>query len=162
MEPAILAEDVIVADMNYYHSTEVKVGDIVVFRYPRDPRVLYIKRCVALSGQTFEIRDGLTYLNGSRSLPTLLIKRGSQMMKPADFKDPRISPPGSGNEDQYGPVTVPEGQLFMLGDYRDNSLDSRYFGFVDRNAVVGKAAYVYWSSDFSNVGKTLQWQNNGN
>jgi signal peptidase I len=50
----------------------------------------------------------------------------------------------------------------MLGDYRDNSLDSRFFGFVDRSAIVGKAVYVYWSNDFSRVGTSLQGQNNAN
>ena len=162
MEPAIEARDYIVADMNYYNSHDVRAGDIVVFRHPNDPHQPYVKRCIALGGQTVEIRNGLAFVDGNRSLPTLLLKRRDQMIKPRDFKDPRIYPPDSGNEDQYGPVTIPEGKLFVLGDYRDNSLDSRYFGFVDRNAVVGKAEYVYWSSDCSRVGSSLQWQNSGN
>ena len=162
MEPAIEAGDYIMADMNHYNSHGVKAGDIVVFYHPEDPRQPYVKRCIALGGETVEIRDGLAFVDGNRSLPTLFLKRGSQSIKPRDFKDPRIYPPDSGNEDQYGPVTIPEGKLFMLGDYRDNSLDSRYFGFVDRSAVVGKAVYVYWSNDLSRVGKSLQWQNNDN
>ncbi len=155
MEPAIEAGDYIIVDMDYYRRNDVRAGDIVVFQSPNDPANLYIKRCIALGGQTVEIRNGLAFVNGQRSLPSLLLRRVSKI-KPRDFKDPRIYPVDAGNEDQYGPVTIPESQLFMLGVNRDNSLDSRYFGFVDRDAVLGRAAYVSWSHDFSRVGKTFQ------
>jgi signal peptidase I len=121
-----------------------------------------VKRCIAPGDQTVEIRDGLVYVDGNPSVPTLLLTRGSQIFKSRDLKDRRIYPPDSGNEDQYGPVTIPEGKLFMLGDCRDNSLDRGYFGSIDRIALVGKAAYVCWSNDLSRVGYALQWQNNGN
>ena len=156
MEPAIQAEEYIVADTDYYDDHDVKVGDIIVFRNPNDPRLLNVKRCIALGGQTVGIRDGIAYVDGDLSLPSLLLKRATQRIIPRGVQDPRIYPLGAGNEDQYGPVTVPEGQLFLLGDYRDNSLDSRFFGFIGSDAVVGKVAYIYWSNDFNRVGRIEQ------
>ncbi len=156
MEPAIEAGDRIVVDVDYYRSHEPAAGDVIAFRNPNDPQEIYLKRCIAVGGQTVEIRDGLAYVDSSRSLPSLFIKRMTQEVRPRDFHDPRITPPGAGNEDQYGPVTVPAGEFFALGDFRDNSLDSRFFGFVDRTAIVGKAAYVYWSDDPGRIGASVK------
>jgi signal peptidase I len=92
MEPAIEAGDYIMADVDHYNSHDVKAGDIVVFRHPKDPHQLFVKRCITLGGATVEIRDGVAYVDGNRSLPTLLLKRGSQDTKPRDFKRPTNLP----------------------------------------------------------------------
>lgn len=108
-------------------------NDIVVFRFPKNPDVDYIKRVIAVAGDTVEIRNKIIYING----------------KPYDdkygtFIDPFIRPPGD-KRDNLGPFTVPEGSLFVMGDNRDNSNDSRFWGYVDLEAVRGKAFIIYWS-----------------
>ncbi len=126
---------------------EPKPNDILVFRYPNDQRINYIKRCVAVGGQTIEIRNKVVYVDGEAiSLPpdgkltdTRVIPRGIQM--------PQIVPRGMGNKDNYGPVTVPEGHYMMLGDNRDNSADSRFWGFLPERLVLGKAMIIYFSWD---------------
>jgi len=106
-----------------------QVGDIVVFRYPRDPSVDYIKRIVGVPGDTLEMRNRQLYRNGAR------------------VEEPyaRSTQPSSYERDNFTPITVPPGKYFMLGDNRDESYDSRFWGFVDRNAIRGKAWRIYWS-----------------
>jgi signal peptidase I len=113
-----------------------KPGDIIVFKYPRDTRKDYIKRCVATEGQTVEIRNKRVYVDGVlREEP--FVKHTDPLTRPGDVRD------------YLGPVVVPPGQLFMMGDNRDNSSDSRYWGFLDRNLIKGKALFIYWSWDTS-------------
>jgi signal peptidase I len=156
MEPTIAAGDYVVVDRNYYRNEALRAGDVIVFHYPPDPRMLNMKRCVALEGQTVEIRDAVVYVDGQRFMSSLVVKRTSTQVQPADLKDPKVVPPGAGNEDQYGPVLVPPGHFFALGDYRDNSFDSRFFGFVPKDGIVGKVLYVYWSEDFGRIGTNVR------
>lgn len=113
-----------------------KPNDIVVFKFPRDPKLDYIKRVIAVAGDTVEIRDKKISING----------------KPFEdlhgvHSDPRILPASSSPRDTFGPVTVPEDHIFVMGDNRDNSFDGRFWGFVDLKAVRGKAFIIYWSWD---------------
>jgi signal peptidase I len=115
---------------------EPKPGDIIVFRYPDDPARDFIKRCVAVAGQTVEIRDKVLYVNGdAREEPY------------AVHKDPRVLPRATSTRDNFGPYVVPQGHLFMMGDNRDNSHDSRFWGALPRRLVKGKAMFLYWSWD---------------
>lgn len=110
--------------------SDPEFGDIIVFEYPKDPSKDFIKRCIGLPGDTIEVRDNQVIRNG----------------EPVD--EPYVSGlPGSGGfmARDFGPVAVPEGKYFMLGDNRNNSQDSRFWGFVDRQAMVGKAWRIYWS-----------------
>jgi signal peptidase I len=128
---------------------EPRSGDVIVFKFPPDPMVDYIKRCVAVAGQTVEIRDKVVYVDG---------KPFSEIIDPAGlkFEDPEIIPrdkgygsvypKNAGSRDNYGPVKVPEGFLFAMGDNRDRSYDSRQWGFIPREYVIGKALMVYWST----------------
>ena len=115
-------------------------GDIIVFKYPEDPDRDFIKRIIGLPGETIELKAKKVFING----------------KPLD--EPYVhflQPPSSGSEfhevtsfdvrERYGPVTVPAGQYFVMGDNRDNSQDSRYWGFLPRDYVKGKALVIYWS-----------------
>jgi signal peptidase I len=120
---------------------EPKRGDIVVFKYPQDPSLDYIKRVVAVGGETVEIKNKKIFINGE-----LLADDHGQ------FKDEEIHSPSRDSRDNYGPLTVPNGKLFVMGDNRDNSYDSRFWGFVDLEAVRGKAFILYWSWD---VNKSL-------
>ncbi|HSQ00404.1 MAG TPA: signal peptidase I [Candidatus Dormibacteraeota bacterium] len=120
---------------------EPQPGDVVVFAGPHDtgPKDValdYVKRVAAVGGELVEMRDGQLIVDGSpRLFP------GTAVRHPA---------PGSQlpvRTDNFGPVPVPGGKLFMLGDSRDRSIDSRVFGFVDVNDVRGKAGAIYWSMD---------------
>jgi signal peptidase I len=118
----------------------IKRGDVLVFKYPVEPDRDFIKRVIGLPGDTVELREKKVYING----------------KPLD--EPYVhflQPPGGESElhevtsfdvrERYGPVTVPANQYFMMGDNRDNSQDSRYWGFMPRENVKGKALLIYWS-----------------
>ena len=110
-------------------------GDIIVFKYPQDPGRDFIKRVIGVPGDVIEIREKVVYRNGV-ALDEDYVVHG----------DPRIRPPGE-PRDSMGPVTVPEGKYFVMGDNRDYSLDSRFWGFVDRGLIRGKALVLYWSWD---------------
>jgi signal peptidase I len=122
-------------------------GDILVFRYPLDTRVNYIKRCVAEGGQTVEIRDKQLYVDGELQPLPPEGKYTDPYVLPADLQMRHIVPRGAGNKDNYGPVRVPEGHYFMMGDNRDNSADSRYWGFLPEDLVLGRAEIIYFSWD---------------
>lgn len=140
-------------------------GDIIVFKYPRDESLDYIKRCVALPGDTVEIRNKVLYVNGNR-VPDPPLARHTSSTYPPNKIEFGIYPPGAGNRDNYGPVVVPEGHYFMLGDNRDNSLDSRYWGFLPEENILGKAMIIYFSWDkdvpFYNIFKKIRWSRIGN
>ena len=121
--------------------TDVRRGEIVVFKYPEDPERDFIKRVIGLPGETLELRDKRVYING-----TMLDEPYVHFLEP----------PGTANAHEftafdvktaYGPVTIPPGHFFMMGDNRDNSQDSRYWGFLPAPYVKGKALVVYWSYD---------------
>ncbi len=108
-------------------------GDIIVFRYPQDPSQDYIKRCVAVGGDTVEYRDKVLYINGERQIePYVKHADGERIVQ---------------GRDNFGPIVVPEGKYFMMGDNRDRSSDSRYWGFLDHDLIRGKALFIYWSWD---------------
>ena len=113
-------------------------GDIVVFKYPEEPERDFIKRVIGLPGDTVELKQKRVYINGTR-----LDESYVQYFSPPE----ESSPDDSDVRVQYGPVTVPADHYFMMGDNRDNSQDSRYWGFMPRNYVKGKALFVYWSFD---------------
>ncbi|MFC2170755.1 signal peptidase I [Calditrichota bacterium] len=124
-----------------------KPGDILVFRYPHNQRINYIKRCVAIGGQTVELKNKKLFVDGEEvSLPQDG-KFADPRIIPKGIKMPQIMPHGAGNKDNYGPVTVPEGYYMMMGDNRDNSADSRFWGFLDKRLVLGKALVIYFSWD---------------
>ncbi len=112
-------------------------GDVIVFKYPKNPKLDFIKRCIAVSGDTLEIKGKVLYINGEK-VPDPY----------AAFLSDQRSPVLEGR-DNFGPITVPEGKVFVMGDNRDNSNDSRFWGFVDLSEVKGKAMVIYWSWDRS-------------
>jgi len=122
-------------------------GDILVFRYPLNKRLNYIKRCIAVGGQTVEIRDKVLFVDGEKIPLPPEGKFTDPRIIPEHIQMHQIVPPGAGNKDNYGPVTVPEGHYMMMGDNRDNSADSRFWGFLPEELVLGRALIIYFSFD---------------
>jgi signal peptidase I len=133
----------------------IRRGDILVFKYPEDPDRDFIKRTIGLPGETVQLKNKKVYING----------------KPLDEPYVRfLLPPSEVNEgdadftnfdvrENYGPVTVPPDHYFMMGDNRDNSQDSRYWGFMPRDYVKGKALFVYFSfgEDQPGLFSNIRW-----
>jgi signal peptidase I len=116
-----------------------KPGDIVIFKPPINPNINYIKRCIAIEGQTVEIRNKQLYVDG-KLVP---------MPPEGKHDDPSMIPymegVQGGRRDNMPLIKVPPGKMFMMGDNRDNSFDSRFWGFLDRDKVMGRALMIHWS-----------------
>ena len=111
-------------------------GDIIVFKYPEDPSKDFIKRVAAAEGDVIESKNKIIYVNGNK------------VNEPyARHTDSSMRPMGIEPRDNFGPVIVPKNKYFVMGDNRDQSYDSRYWGYVDIKAVKGKALILYWSWD---------------
>ena len=125
--------------------------DIVVFIYPEDPSKDFIKRVVGVEGDVVEMKNKVLYVNGKRLVGDYAI-----------HTDPRIFAVGPSElirRDNFGPVTVPKESLFVMGDNRDNSHDSRFWGFVPLSSVKGKAFIIYFSWDGRD--KSVRWSRIG-
>lgn len=129
MEPTLQIGDRILVSKFIYRFAPIRRGDVIVFRYPLNPGKDFVKRVVALPGERVELKDGVVLING-RAIP-------EQYPTALPESDRACT-------SNYGPVTVPPNKLFVLGDNRCNSEDSRYFGFVPVENVVGKAFLIYW------------------
>jgi len=133
------------------HFGSVHRADVVVFVFPLDPTKDFIKRVIGIPGDTVAVKNGVVYLNG-QPMPD---PHGHYDVAAQDRS--RLSP-----RDNFGPVTVPNGKLFMMGDNRDHSYDSRFWGFVDFNSVEGRAMIIYWSWDSdSNKVFPIRWSRFG-
>ena len=129
--------------------SEPKRGDMVVFIYPEDRSKDFVKRVIGIGGDNIEIRNKKIYLNGLPYNDNYGV-----------YTDDMIIPGTAQPRDNFGPATVPPGSIFVMGDNRDQSYDSRFWGFVDLRDVLGKAFIIYWSwnSDEHNV----RWSRFGN
>jgi signal peptidase I len=129
-------------NIKFFQYKKPKRGDIIVFIFPKDRSKDYIKRVIATEGEKVEIIRNKIYINDN-----LMDDPWGQ------FKMPR------GSMEDYGPVKIPEGSLFVMGDNRDNSQDSRYWGFVNiNNDVIGNAFIIYYSGpNFLEIWKIWRW-----
>jgi signal peptidase I len=161
MEPTLLVGDYLLVNRLSYvmkvpftdivllNLGEPKRGDTIVFRYPVDHTKDFIKRVVAREGDTVEIREKVVYVNGLKT------EDGN-----ARFADPNIIPGNLSERDNFGPVIVPKGSYFAMGDNRDNSLDSRFWGFVKKDELIGRAIILYFSWDGRSEGllHRIRWE----
>ncbi|PKN77419.1 MAG: signal peptidase I [Deltaproteobacteria bacterium HGW-Deltaproteobacteria-10] len=129
--------------------TDPQRGDIVVFIYPNDRSKDFIKRVIGVAGDTIEIKNKKIFLNGKEYTDSYGI-----------YSDSITYPAAMQPRDNFGPVTVPAASLFVMGDNRDESADSRFWGFVDLKDVEGKAFVIYWS--WNSEDHSLRWQRLGN
>ncbi len=143
MEDTLLIGDFLIANKFVYGAriplvnwrlpaiSDPEPGDIVIFKWPGDKKTNYIKRCVAVEGQTVEVKNKVLYIDGK------------------EFPNPPHSKftkkPGHSQMDNFGPIVVPRDCFFMMGDNRDNSYDSRYWGPVHRDLILGEALFIHWS-----------------
>jgi signal peptidase I len=118
----------------------IKRGDVIVFKYPVEPDRDFIKRVIGLPGETVELKDKKVYINGKPLEETYV-----HFLQPPSGQSAFHEETGFDVRERYGPVTVPANQYFVMGDNRDNSQDSRYWGFLPRDYVKGKALLIYWS-----------------
>lgn len=156
MKPTLLVGDFILVNKLVYRFSEPKRGDIVVFKYPIDPNIDFIKRIVALPGEEVEVRNNQVFING-KPLPLIEVGRGEENgVRKVIYEE--VLPEGIKHKVQFyedfpfskrdfGPVVVPPNHYFVMGDNRDNSEDSRYWGFLPRENIVGKAFVIYFSGD---------------
>ncbi len=124
-------------------------GDIIIFKFPGNPEINYIKRCIAGPGQTVEIRNKRVYVDGELVRDPVDSKHTDKYIKPRSAID--------GARDNFGPVTVPDGQYFMMGDNRDRSYDSRFWGFVPRENILGEAMIVHFSWAPDSTAPEVDW-----
>ncbi|HHI03164.1 MAG: signal peptidase I [Candidatus Zixiibacteriota bacterium] len=135
MEDALFEGDYIFVNKLAYSYGEPAVGDIIVFKFPLNPTRDYIKRIIALPGQTVEVIDKIIYVDNQLA----------EIFPNVTYNDPKIMAAQLSVRDNFGPVQVPENQYFVMGDNRDDSQDSRFWGFLPRENIKGKALFVYWS-----------------
>jgi signal peptidase I len=122
-------------------------GDVVVFKYPEDPERDFIKRIVGMPGETIEIQGTQVLINGTAiAQPFAHFLLPHDPAAPLNEGDPR---------ERFGPVTVPAGHYFAMGDNRDNSQDSRYWGFLPAHFIKGRALMIYWSFDGGEGGSAV-------
>jgi signal peptidase I len=146
--------DIPFTNINLFHMPGLrnpKRGDVIVFKYPEDPKRDFIKRVIGIGGDVVMEKDRNVYVNG-RKLVEPYIQHVDNEIKSGQFD----------RRDNFGPIVVPKGSVFVMGDNRDQSYDSRYWGFVDDLEVKGKAIVIYWSwnSDkswprFNRIGKLI-------
>ncbi|MFQ5701769.1 MAG: signal peptidase I [Acidobacteriota bacterium] len=169
MIPTLLIGDYIMVNKFIYAPTrtpierallpvrDIKRGDIVVFKYPEEPEKDYIKRVIGLPGEFLEVRDKTVYINGSpleekykahesdlKPESWAKVKEGKLALSAAEHTDHRWRR-ALGNGVDFPPMLIPEGHYFCMGDNRDNSKDSRYWGTVPRENIKGKAFIIWWS-----------------
>lgn len=128
MRPTLQHEERLVVSKFIYKLRPPERGEVLIFRYPRDPSRDFIKRVIAIGGDTLEIKDGRVYVNGQMQREDYILEK---------------------TRTEYPKVTIPEGTVFVMGDNRNNSDDSRYadVGFVPFDLIKGKALLIFWPLD---------------
>ena len=130
-------------------------GDLVIFEFPRDESRDFIKRCIAIEGQTVEIKNKIVYVDGKRFENPEGVKH----------EDPRVEDKQHSPRDNYGPRTVPPGHFFAMGDNRDSSYDSRFWGMVSMEKVKAHPLFIYYSWDSQkplwNIFEKIRWSRLG-
>lgn len=131
MEPTILVGDRVFSEKISYYEGDVQPGDVVTFDDPEMPSRTLIKRCIATGGQTVNLVDGVVYVDGEELVEPYAQGLSYPLIPAVDVTV------------EY-PYTVPDGYLWVMGDNRGNSADSRYFGAIPESSIFGRACFTYW------------------
>jgi len=151
MQPTLLKGDYIMVNLKYFKTKDLQRGDLVIFKYPKEPSKDFLKRVIAMEGDKLEIKNKQVYINDKPITEDYKIHLDSMVISKKDD-----SPYYDSMRDNFGPEHVPSDHCFVLGDNRDRSLDSRYWGYLPLHNIKGKAAYVYWSKDILRIGMKLK------
>ena len=146
MMPRVANNERLVINKFIYHFTSVNRGDVVVFHYPLNPYISFIKRVIGLPGDRIEVRQKKVFVNGKP-----LSEPYVQYLQPFVTDEP--------TRDVLKEIVVPPGDYFVMGDNRDDSYDSRFWGFVRENKILGKAEIIYWS--WNNVSHSVRFSRIG-
>ncbi len=156
MKPTLLVGDFILVNKLVYKLSEPQRGDIVVFKWPANPQIDFIKRIIGMPGDTIEVRGSKVFING-QEVPLRFIKKVQEdgvdkliyeetLPNGVKYKIALYENPIIPRRDAYY-AKIPDGYYFVMGDNRDNSKDSRYWGLLPRENIVGKAFVIYFSGD---------------
>jgi signal peptidase I len=146
MVDTLLVKDRVLVNRVVYHLRDVERGDIVVFRWPEDRDFVFIKRVMGLPGDTLQAKDGLLYVNGvAQDEP--YVHTTSGVTDPTEPAPPIAGTTMSDPWSLSAEYTVPQGSYFMMGDNRTNSDDSRVWGPVPEDDIIGAAFFIYWPLD---------------
>jgi signal peptidase I len=148
MMPSLLIGDHLLVNKQTYKKNSPKRGDIIIFDFPEDTSKTFIRRVVGIGGDVIEIRNKQLYINGKQYSENYVM-----------YADSKSLPKNSHPIDDYGPTAIPEDSFFVLGDNRNSSYDSRYWGFLTADKIKGKAATIYWSWDKAN--NRVRWDRIG-
>lgn len=156
MVPTLMSGDRFIVDKHLTARTELARGDIIVFLYPVDKAKTFVKRLVGLPGDRVRTEGTELYINGEKIQHSIIKVEGDVTVMSEELNHHHYTvqymPYRSYPDQEY---VVPEGQLFVMGDNRDNSTDGREWGFLPMEDVLGEAAYIYWSPDHSRIGQSL-------
>jgi len=141
MEPTLLIGDYLIIDSAYFKKNELQRRELVICQNPKDPTKDFIKRIIALAGEKIEIKNKQVYINDEVLAESYVVHNDVN-------SDVAI-------RDNFGPEVVPLNHCFVLGDNRDNSMDSRWWGSIPLANIKGKPLYIYWAKDKSRIGKKL-------
>lgn len=144
MAPTIDNGDRLISDTRCYAHNTPRRGDVILFRAPGQASIDVVKRVVGIGGDVIEGRQDGVYLNGDRLDEPYVLAPSAQDSE------------STGEINIYGPVKVPAGEFFMLGDNRQNSYDSRYYGAIPASSIRGRALYIYFSHHRNRIGKTIR------
>ena len=149
------------SDSRFLVLREPEKGDIIVFKYPEDPKKDFIKRVIGVGGDVIESKNKIIYVNG-KPLSEPYTQHVNNYVFPSGIGQPLYRAFGVGSRDNFGPIRVPKDKVFVMGDNRDQSYDSRYWGFVDLKEIKGEALIIYWSWDpdnslrFNRIGRLIK------
>lgn len=149
MENALIPGDYILADYGIYDTEGPAPNDVIVFIWPVDSTTMHVDRCIAVPGDIVEYRDKVLFVNDVEAALPSTSKHISDNIIPRTEEM-------ANTRDNFGPYQVPFESYFVMGDNLDNSYDSRFWGAVPRDMIVGKAMRIYWSSDLSRLGMAVK------
>ena len=151
MAPTLLIGDHVTTDKLVYQFKDPSRGDIVVFKYPNDETKNFLKRIIGMPGETIQVKNKIVYINGEPLDDQNYTQRIDQTIFDGT-KTPR---------DNFGPAVIPEQSYFVLGDSRDQSLDSRFFGSIKREKINGKVKVIYLSIPKNWPDEGIKWERMG-